>query len=111
MYNFHGNKKKEGGYLPSSFLFRFVSLRSIMTSMPIAEPAKMNVCAVNHSTEGEISPVGGTMKPATAMPVPTIIMNAEAARLYVMRFTAHCAGYWPASGAWSSAASSRAVLN
>ena len=76
--------------MPSSFLLsNFISFVSIITSIPIAEPAKMNACAVNIRTEGEISPVGGTMNPATAMPVPAASMATAHARLNVMRVMVH----------------------
>ncbi|UKK63285.1 hypothetical protein L6468_05870 [Prevotella communis] len=39
---------------------------------PNIEPAYTRHCAKNKSTESDISPVGGTMKPAVASPTPAI---------------------------------------
>ena len=50
--------------------FSFSNLCSINTSMPKAEPAYIRHWAKYHSTLFEISPTGGTTKPATDSATP-----------------------------------------
>jgi len=47
------------------------------TSIPSNVAEKTNNWAVNHNTELEITPVGGTMKPATPKPIAATVRQID----------------------------------
>ena len=47
------------------------------TSIPNRVAANTNNCAVNHNTEELITPVGGTMKPATPKPIAETVRQID----------------------------------